>query len=193
MLTRRKVDICCLQETRWRGGSARKIEGKNSIYKFFWSGDQSGLGGVGILLAEKWIDTVLSVVRHNNRCIQVRFLVGTIIVNAISCYAPQTGLSVEEKDTFYEQVFAVVAAVPEDEMLLLGGDFNGHVGEQSDGFEGIHGGHGYGDRNSDGIRILDFCVANQLAVLNTFYKKNPNRLATYSSGGKSNIDRLHSN
>ena len=68
-------------------------------------------------------------------------------------------------------------------MLLLGGDLNGHVGEQSDGFEGIHGGHGYGDRNSDGIRILDFCVANQLAVLNTFYKKNPNRLVSYSSGG----------
>ena len=35
MLTRRRVDICCLQETRWRGGSARKIEGKDSYYKSF--------------------------------------------------------------------------------------------------------------------------------------------------------------
>ena len=31
MLTRRKVDICCVQETRWRGGSARKIEGKTAF------------------------------------------------------------------------------------------------------------------------------------------------------------------
>ena len=30
MLTRRRVDICCLQETRWKCGSARKIEGKDS-------------------------------------------------------------------------------------------------------------------------------------------------------------------
>ena len=35
MLERRGVDVCCLQETRWRGGSARKIEGKNSFYKLF--------------------------------------------------------------------------------------------------------------------------------------------------------------
>ena len=55
MLTRRKVDICCLQETRWRGGSARLIKGKNTIYKFFWCGDQSGFGGVG-MLAEKWVN-----------------------------------------------------------------------------------------------------------------------------------------
>ena len=46
MLTRRKVDLSCLQETRWRKGSARLIKRKNTIYKFFWCGDQSGLGGV---------------------------------------------------------------------------------------------------------------------------------------------------
>ena len=40
MLTRRKVDLCCLQETRWREGSARLVKEKYSIYKFFWSGNQ---------------------------------------------------------------------------------------------------------------------------------------------------------
>ena len=58
MLTRRKVDLCCLQETRRRGGSARLIKGKNTIYKFFWCGDQSGFGGVG-MLAQKWINNVI--------------------------------------------------------------------------------------------------------------------------------------
>ena len=29
-LTRRQVDICCLQEMRWRGGSAHVITGENS-------------------------------------------------------------------------------------------------------------------------------------------------------------------
>ena len=55
MLTRRKVDLSCLQKTRWRGESARLIKGKNTIYKFFWCEDQSGFGGVGIMLAQKWI------------------------------------------------------------------------------------------------------------------------------------------
>ena len=184
MLMRRNVDVCCAQETRWRGGSARKIEGKDSIYKLFWSGDQSGLGGVGILLAEKWIDAVLSVKRHRHLCMQLRFLVGIVILNLISCYAPQTGLSTEEKHAFCDQVVSIVAAIPDDEMLLLGGDLNGHVGQQSTSFEDGHGGYGYGEQNQDGVRILDFCVSNKLAIVNTFFQKtNNNRLVTYSSGG----------
>ena len=185
MLSRRKVDICCLQETRWRGGSARKIQGRDSTYKFFWCGsDSSGFGGVGIMLAEKWIDAVISVDRHNHRCLQLRLQIGTVIMNFICCYAPQTGLSSDEKDTFYDQVLSLVAAVPDDEFLLIGGDFNGHVGESSGGFEDTHGGgHGYGIRNSDGVRMLDFCVANRLAIANTFFKKKHSRLITYSSGG----------
>ena len=59
-LTRRKVDICCAQETRWRGESARLLQGKDSKYKFFWQGNEDGLGGVGILIAEKWVPNVLS-------------------------------------------------------------------------------------------------------------------------------------
>ena len=35
--------------------------------------------------------------------------------------------------------------------LLIGGDFNGHVGEHFAGFEGIHGGNGYGVINQDGL------------------------------------------
>ena len=185
MLTRRKVDVCCLQETRWRGGSARKIEGKDSLYKFFWSGDKSGFGGVGVMLAEKWIEAVLSVKRLNHRCMQIRFLVGTVIINVISCYAPQAGLSAEEKDEFYEQMINLVSSVPDEEMLLIGGDLNGHVGENTAGFEDVHGGHGYGNQNPDGVRILDFCLANKLAVGNTFFKKCANQLITYSSGGNS--------
>jgi len=110
------------------------------MYKLFWSGNPSGLGGVGIMLAEKWIDTVISVDRLNHRCIQLRFLAGTVIVNTISCYAPQAGLPATDKDALYDQVISLVADVPDDEMLLLGGDLNGHVGARAAGFEGIHGG-----------------------------------------------------
>ena len=48
-LTRRKVDVCCIQKVRWRGASARLITGKNSEYKMYWVGNVLGLGGVGIL------------------------------------------------------------------------------------------------------------------------------------------------
>ena len=37
-ITRRTIDLCCVQEVRWRGASARHIIGKDSRYKFFWVG-----------------------------------------------------------------------------------------------------------------------------------------------------------
>ena len=88
-----------------------------------------------------------------------------------------------EKDTFYERVFSVFASAAEEEMLVLGGDFNGHVGEHSAGFTAVHGGSGYSIRNQDGLHILDFCVANKLAITNSFFRKNKSRLITFSSGG----------
>ena len=181
MLTRQKVDLCCLQEAIWRGGSARLIKGIIPSISSFGVG--ISFGEVRIMLAEKWVSNVISVKTYHHRCFQLHFLVGTTILNVICCYAPQSGLSVEEKDTFYERVFSVVASVLEEEMLVLGGDFNEHVAEHSVEFEGVHGGSRYGMRNQDGLPILDFCVANKLAITNTFFRKNNIRLITFSSGG----------
>ena len=80
---------------------------------------------------------VISMKRYDHRCLQLRFLVGTTILNIISCYAPQSGLSAEEKDTFYERIFSVAASVPEEEMLVLGGEFNEHFGGHSARFQGL--------------------------------------------------------
>ena len=68
-------------------------------------------------------------------------------------------------------------------MLVLGGDFNGHVGDPSARFDSVHVGSGYGMRNQNGLHILDFCVTNKLAITNTFFHKNKSRLVTFSYGG----------
>ena len=149
--------------------------GNNTIYKFFWCGDQSRFGGIGIMLAEKLVSSVISVKRYDHCCLQLRFLAGTTILNVICCHAP-SGLSAEGKDTLYERLFGVVAFVPEEKMLVLGGYFNGHVGDHSAVFEGVYGSCGYGMRNQDGLRTLGFCVANKLAITNTLFCKNKSRI-----------------
>ena len=67
-------------------------------------------------------------------------------------------------------------------MLIVCGDLNGHVGKTSDGFEGIHGGRGFGVCNPEGTRILDLCAAAGLVVTNTHFTKLDSRLVTYRSG-----------
>ena len=38
-VTRRNLDVCCIQEVRGRGVSARLITRKNSEYKMYWVGN----------------------------------------------------------------------------------------------------------------------------------------------------------
>ncbi|MBJ5565721.1 hypothetical protein JGG61_23040, partial [Salmonella enterica subsp. enterica serovar London] len=73
----------------------------------------------------------------------------------------------------------------------IAGDLNGHVGVKSDGYEGIHGGFGFGLRNSEGERILEFCDALGLIVGNTVFRREEKRLVKYESGGtKSMLDYI---
>ena len=129
MLERRSVDVCCVQEVRWRGASVRIVEGRRARYKLFWIGNSTGYWGVGIFIAEKWVDKVIDVKRVNDRIIVVKFLIGKRIATAVSVYTPQCGLSEEEKDKFYDELIAVTSKFGDNELVIVGGDFNGHEGE----------------------------------------------------------------
>ena len=76
-----------------------------------------------------------------------------------------------------------------EEEIWIGGDFNAHVGKENAGFEGVHGGTGFGDRNEEGVYMLDSLTAMGCCVLNTFFQRKDARLITYESGEyKSAID-----
>ena len=127
MLSRRRIDLCCVQETRYRGGQCRTISGKDTKYKLFWSGNSKGTAGVGVLLAEEWTEKVYEVTRVSDRIILLRLVIGLKVLNVLSVYAPQSGLSDVEKDQFYDQLRATTAKIPSSEYLIPCGDWNGHV------------------------------------------------------------------
>ena len=51
-----------------------------------------------MFIAERWIDSVVDVVRVNERSMYVKLVIGKQIVNIVSAYAPHMALSDEEKD-----------------------------------------------------------------------------------------------
>ena len=112
----------------------------------------------------------------------MKLLVGDLVFNVISAYAPQISLNESIKRQFWEQLDALVSSVPISEKLFIGGDLNGHVGSTRVGFDGVHGGFGYGSRNQEGEGILNFALAYDLFVTNTLFRKRVSHLVTFSSG-----------
>src|SRR5437867_4282203 len=100
MAGRRSLDFCCLQETRWRGVGTKCLGEKGKSYKFFWSGGKDSMAGVGVLVAEKWVENVIEVRKLSERIMLIRVAIGTNILDVISCYAPQMGRPTAEKEEF---------------------------------------------------------------------------------------------
>ena len=132
-LSRRRVDLCGVQEHRWAGDlsntQTRWITGKDSRYRFYWCGNPDG--GTGILLAEQWTDKVFEVQRISDRIILMKVIIGKAVFTFLSVYAPQVGLPEADKDRFYDQLQSTVARVPASELLIPVGYWNGHVGEEA--------------------------------------------------------------
>ena len=62
MFERRRVDIKCLQEVRYRGQGARVYGGEEKC-EFWWSGSEEGRNGVAIMVKEDQVEEVIEVTR----------------------------------------------------------------------------------------------------------------------------------
>jgi len=120
--------------------------------------------------------------RVNERIVCLKVLIGDKLVTCICACVPQTGRSPEEKDSFWDQMISMTGSIPASQLIVVGGDLNGHVGTNVDGYDGVHGRYGFGERNADGEWILEFCDAMELIVTNTCFKRQKNKLAIYVSG-----------
>ena len=127
---------------------------------------------------------VFEVQRVSDRIILVKLLVGQGAVTFLSVYAPQSGLSDEFKDLFFDQLHAVTAKILASEFLIPCRDWNGHAGHAGTGYREVHGGMRYGRPEPDveGEIILEFTLAFNLLLGNTCFKKSDSYLITYKSG-----------
>ncbi|KAI5628052.1 hypothetical protein C0J50_8290 [Silurus asotus] len=90
----------------------------------------------------------------------------------------------EEKERFWSELDEVVDGVPRKERLVIGTDFNGHVGEGNRGDEEVMGRYGIKERNVEGQMVVDFAERMEMAVVNTYFMKKENYRVTYKSGGR---------
>ncbi|KAK3569633.1 hypothetical protein QTP86_002580 [Hemibagrus guttatus] len=187
MMERRKVDILCVQETRWKGSKARSI---GTGFKLFYYGVDSKRNGVGVVLKEEFVSNVLEAKRVSDRVMSLKLEIEGVMLNVVSGYAPQVGCELEEKERFWSELDEVMESIPMGERVVIGADFNGHVGEGKRGDEEVMGKFGVKERNLEGQMVVDFAKRMDMVVVNTYFQKREEHRVTYKSGGKrTQLDR----
>ncbi|KAI5098241.1 hypothetical protein C0J45_11968 [Silurus meridionalis] len=126
-------------ETRWKGNKTRNIGGG---FKLFYYGVNGKRNSVGLILKEEYSKSVVEVKRISDRVMNVKLEVEEVMINVISAYAPQVGCEMMED-------------VSRKERLVIGADFNGHVGEGNRGDEEVMGRYGLKERNVEGKMVKD--------------------------------------
>ncbi|KAK3558000.1 hypothetical protein QTP86_005613 [Hemibagrus guttatus] len=181
MMERRKVDILCVQETRWKGSKARSI---GAGFKLFYYGVDSKRNGVGVVLKEEFVRNVLEVKRVSDRVMSLKLEIEGVMLNVVSGYAPQVGCELEEKERFWSELDEVMESIPTGERVVIGADFNGHVGEGNTGDEEVMGKFGVKESNLEGQMVVDFAKRMDMVVVNTYFQKREEHRVTYKSGGR---------
>ena len=163
---------CSFQEARWKNESTRFHGVFGPRYKLWWSENSSGIAGVGILVKEELCEKVVDVRRKSDRVIVWLVLAfGKQVIRVISAFGPKAGTPLEEKHRFHDELAGEYELQNTSEVVFALGDFQGLVGEEIEGFEGVHGGNETGMRNAAGRMLLEFCDERELCVANTWFKK----------------------
>ena len=78
-------------------------------------------------------------------------------------FMPPTRQACKREGRILSQLNSVEARVPPNEVLITGGDWNGHVGKAADGFDEVHGCFGYGEHNNKSDSSLTLRVPMPLS------------------------------
>lgn len=78
----------------------------------------------------------------NDRMMPIRLAVGGLNFDTV-----HKGLDDKFKKWFWEDSDEVVRGIPHIKKTFTGGDFSGHIGSTLRGYDDVHGGFYFGDRN----------------------------------------------
>ena len=114
IMKKRKMEVLCVQETKWKGDMARKLaEG----YKMLHAGGDGRSKCVGIIVNVEISNEVVRVERLQARIIAVWMMIRQQMVCVICVCGPKTGRTEAVKEAFREDVERL-AGLSDDQTML---------------------------------------------------------------------------
>ena len=152
-------------------------------YHVFYSGGKRKRRGVGVIVREEVVKSVMMWEPISERIMIMKLKVAPINMLIVQIYAPCEDDKEEEKDRFYERLDQVIAEYRKGrECVVVMGDFNGKVGDSK--VDDTVGPFGLGERNDNGERVVEFCKRHNLFATNTWFQQKRSAQWTWKSPGE---------
>ena len=181
-LSRLNIDIAALSEVRFSGEGSLQEHGAG--YTLYWSGKpetERRLSGVGFMVRNSIASKLENQpTGHSNRIIAMRLpLWNQQYATLFSVYSPTLKAEPAEKDRFYSDLRSLIQSTPADDKVVILGDFNARVGQDSETWKGVLGKHGVGNCNENGRLLLEFCAEKQFTITNTIFQQKNSLKTTW--------------
>ncbi|CAF4845366.1 unnamed protein product [Pieris macdunnoughi] len=158
-VTRCGLSICGLTETHWRS-NGHFFTDAHAVY--FSSSDDSSQNGVAILIPKHQNNSVIGYEAVSDRIMSMKLKASPVNLNLIQAYAPTSEPLPLVLESFYQDLQATIAKIPNRELLIIMGDFNAKIGSNSAQYSKSVGNFGLGVRNERGERFTQFADENNM-------------------------------
>ncbi|TWW81632.1 hypothetical protein D4764_01G0014470 [Takifugu flavidus] len=182
-----RLDIVGLTSTHSKGSGTSLLERGWTLYHSGVADGERQRAGVAILVAPQLSACILEFTTVDERVASLHLRVGGRILTVVCAYGPNSSSAYPP---FLESLEGVLGSAPSWGSLVLLGDFNAHVSNDSVTWRGVIGKNGPPDLNPNGVLLLDFCAHLRLSVTNTLFGHKGVHMCTWHQDalGRSMID-----
>ena len=187
-MRRKRIGILCMQETHICK-SPYYIEDDFLVILSGSSGSPREFAGVGFVVAPWVRHSVVGFLQFSNRlaCLKLRVPHGRLAL--VSAYAPHSGYSFDERQTFFEDLQDMFHRSSANGLKLIFGDLNSRIHRRLPGEQPYIGDFTFGDANavlgmgSNRELLIETCAAQALTVANTHFSHPPEQQVTFRNAG----------